>query len=64
MMISALVAIDAPMQIGWPKKGAARNGATEEVVKAGKKIAEMCVERIKGNRMYGGLWGAGDSDII
>jgi hypothetical protein len=50
MMLSALVAIDAPLQIRWPKKGAARNGATEEVVKAVKNIGEMCVERIKGNR--------------
>jgi hypothetical protein len=50
VMMSALVAIDAPLQTGWHEKGAIRNGASEEDVKAVKKIAEMCVERIRGNR--------------
>jgi hypothetical protein len=50
VMMSALVAIDAPLQTGWHEKGAIRNGASEEDVKAVKRIAEMCVERIRGTR--------------
>jgi alkylhydroperoxidase/carboxymuconolactone decarboxylase family protein YurZ len=49
VMISALVAIDSPLQIGWHEKGAVRNGASDEDMQAVKKIAELCVERIKGN---------------
>jgi hypothetical protein len=49
VMISALVAIDAPLQTGWNEKGTIRNGAGEEYVKAVKRLAEMCVERIGGN---------------
>jgi hypothetical protein len=49
VMISALVAIDAPLQTGWHEKGTIRNGASDEYVKAVKRIAEMCVERIGGN---------------
>lgn len=38
-MISALIAIDTPRQIGWHLEGAIRNGATREEVKAVRTIA-------------------------
>jgi hypothetical protein len=48
-MMSVSVAFDALLQTGWHEKGAIRNGASEEDVKA-KKIEEMCVKRTRGNR--------------
>ncbi|KAF8448782.1 AhpD-like protein [Boletus edulis BED1] len=38
-MISALIAIDTPRQIGWHLDGAMRNGATREEVRAVRSIA-------------------------
>jgi alkylhydroperoxidase/carboxymuconolactone decarboxylase family protein YurZ len=38
-MIAALVAMDAPRQIGWHLEGAMRNGATKEEVRAVRAIA-------------------------
>jgi hypothetical protein len=49
VMMSVLVAIDAPLQTGWHENGAIRNGSSEEYIKAVKRIVEMCVETIWGN---------------
>ena len=38
-MISALIAIDTPRQIGWHLEGAIRNGATKDEVRAVRTIA-------------------------
>ncbi|KAI9567091.1 hypothetical protein HD554DRAFT_2270633 [Boletus coccyginus] len=38
-MISALIAIDTPRQIGWHLEGAIRNGATKEEVRAVRAIS-------------------------
>ncbi|KAA8893776.1 hypothetical protein FN846DRAFT_977475 [Sphaerosporella brunnea] len=46
-MIAALIAIEAPLQVGWHEAGAIRNGASKEDVEAVKQIAEKCLMRIK-----------------
>lgn len=38
-MISALIASDTPLQIGWHLRGAIRNGASEAEVRAVRQIA-------------------------
>ena len=39
VMVASLVASDNPLQVGWHLKGALRNGASVEEVKAVRKIA-------------------------
>jgi hypothetical protein len=43
-MMSVSVAFDALLQTGWHEKGAIRNDASEEDVKAKKKIEEMLLD--------------------
>lgn len=38
-MMSALIAIDAPRQVGWHLKGAIRNGASIDEVRAVRQIS-------------------------
>ena len=43
-MISALIAIDTPRQIGWHLEGAIRNGATRGEVRAVRAISIQVAE--------------------